>query len=74
MFVAFDKEETGRVNASEFRRVLDNFCFKMTDEQFKGLMNKIKVEGDNMVDYEAFLSTFTLGETKRIQAVSFFDF
>lgn len=61
-FGAFDKEKRGRIGPSEFRRVLDNFCFKLTDKQFKFLLTKVKVNEDLSINYAAFLDDFSANE------------
>ncbi len=61
-FGAFDKDKSGRVSAPEFRRILDNFCFKLSDKQFKLLMSKVKVHSDLTISYPAFLGEFSANE------------
>ncbi|XP_033107844.1 EF-hand calcium-binding domain-containing protein 6-like isoform X2 [Anneissia japonica] len=61
-FGAFDREKRGRVDASQFRRILDNFCFKLTNKQFKALMAQVKVHTDCSINYSAFLEEFTTSE------------
>ncbi|XP_071791136.1 EF-hand calcium-binding domain-containing protein 6-like [Asterias amurensis] len=63
-FGAFDKDKRGRISAPELRRVLDNFCFKLTDKQFKHLMTKIRVNSDLTVSYMAFLEEFSTNENE----------
>ena len=63
-FGAFDKDKRGRISAPELRRVLDNFCFKLTDKQFKHLMTKIRVNSDLTVSYIAFLEEFSTNENE----------
>ncbi|XP_071941657.1 EF-hand calcium-binding domain-containing protein 6-like [Antedon mediterranea] len=61
-FGAFDREKRGRVDASQFRRILDNFCFKLTNKQFKALMAQLKVNQDLTINYQAFLEDFNTSE------------
>ena len=64
-FQSFDPEYKGRIRASEFRRVLDNFCFPLSEPQFKHLLTKLQVHADNQVDYTAFVADFKEPETVR---------
>ncbi|XP_041966145.1 EF-hand calcium-binding domain-containing protein 6 isoform X1 [Alosa sapidissima] len=59
-FSAFDKTGRGVVSPLEFRRVLDHFCFRLSDRQFNHLLMKLKVrqEGNSMVNWRQFLETF----------------
>lgn len=61
-FGAFDRDKIGRIAATDFRRVLDNFCFKLSDKQFKLLMSKVKVHSDLTISYPAFLDDFSANE------------
>ncbi|XP_022111865.1 EF-hand calcium-binding domain-containing protein 6-like [Acanthaster planci] len=61
-FGAFDKGKSGRITAPQLRRVLDNFCFKLTDKQFKHLMTKVRLHSDLTLSYLAFLEEFTTNE------------
>ena len=61
-FGAFDKDKRGRLSPGDFRRVLDHFCFKMTDKQFKSLMTKLRVNSDLTISYPAFLDEFSANE------------
>ncbi|XP_023929939.1 EF-hand calcium-binding domain-containing protein 6 [Lingula anatina] len=57
-FTAFDKDKTGVIGTADFRRVLDNFCFKMTDAQYRHLMSRMSAQGDNTVSYPDFMDYF----------------
>ncbi|XP_077999888.1 EF-hand calcium-binding domain-containing protein 6-like isoform X2 [Glandiceps talaboti] len=61
-FNSFDREHRGRLSAGEFRRILDHFCFKLTDKQFKMLMTKVKVSSDLAIDWVQFLDDFSSDE------------
>ncbi|XP_070545178.1 EF-hand calcium-binding domain-containing protein 6-like isoform X2 [Ptychodera flava] len=61
-FNSFDRDHRGRLTAGEFRRVLDHFCFKLSDKQFKLLMTKVKVYPDLMIDWPQFLEDFSSDE------------
>ena len=55
---AFDKKSSGYIDVSDFRRLMDNFCFRMTNKQFKHLKGKLSVNADNSMDYTVFLEQF----------------
>ena len=57
-FQSFDPDYKGRIRATDFRRVLDNFCFPLSEPQFKHLLGKLTVHADNQVDYTAFVGEF----------------
>ena len=60
-FGAFDKDQSSRISVQDFRRVLDLFCFKMTDSQWKSLLSKLQLIGDK-VNYNMFLDSYTISE------------
>ena len=60
-FGAFDKDHTSRISVQDFRRVLDLFCFKMTDSQWKSVLSKLQMIGDR-VNYSMFLDSYTMTE------------
>ena len=43
--------------------MLDNFCFPLSEPQFKHLLGKLQVYSDNQVDYTAFIGEFKQPET-----------
>ncbi|KAG6923920.1 EF-hand calcium binding domain 6, partial [Chelydra serpentina] len=59
-FSLFDKEGTGAVKALEFRQVLDHFCFKLSDKQFKHLLKKLRIYENHTVDWKFFLKNINL--------------
>ena len=67
-FQAFDRDYTGRIKCTDFRRVLDNFCFKLTNKQFKEVTIVLSVFSDGSVDYFAFLDNFT-GSTITVSTI-----
>ncbi|XP_043944428.1 EF-hand calcium-binding domain-containing protein 6 [Protopterus annectens] len=56
-FCIFDKMKNGAVTIPQFRQVLDNFCFKLTDKQYKYILSKIKPNEDRLIDWISFLKT-----------------
>ncbi|XP_028814200.1 EF-hand calcium-binding domain-containing protein 6 isoform X2 [Denticeps clupeoides] len=63
-FVVFDKTKDGAISLPEFRRVLDSFCIKMSDLQFKHLLVMLGVkEGEgSVVNWKEFLHDFHLNQ------------
>uniref|UniRef100_A0A8C3XP16 EF-hand domain-containing protein n=1 Tax=Chelydra serpentina TaxID=8475 RepID=A0A8C3XP16_CHESE len=59
-FSLFDKEGTGAVKALEFRQVLDHFCFKLSDKQFRHLLKKLRIYENHTVDWKFFLKNINL--------------
>ncbi|EMP33996.1 EF-hand calcium-binding domain-containing protein 6, partial [Chelonia mydas] len=59
-FSLFDKEGTGTVKALEFRQVLDHFCFKLSDRQFRHLLKKLRIYENHTVDWKFFLKNINL--------------
>ncbi|XP_072001466.1 EF-hand calcium-binding domain-containing protein 6 isoform X4 [Engystomops pustulosus] len=62
-FSAFDKDDTGTIKPSELHRILDSFCFKLTDKQFKYVLSKLALNESRTIDWKSFLhnfSTFTV--------------
>ncbi|KAL7862888.1 hypothetical protein SRHO_G00118720 [Serrasalmus rhombeus] len=61
-FTAFDKTKNGMIAQPEFRRVLDHFCIRLSDVQYKKLLAKLSVTDgeETMVDWKQFLQTFNL--------------
>ena len=54
-FRILDNDQTGSVSSDELRRVLDNYCYVMNDEEFDKLVNMLDVDGDGMISYEEFM-------------------
>lgn len=60
-FGAFDKDHSSRIPLADFRRVLDLFCFKLSDQQWKHIQPKLNITGDK-VNYSLFLDSYTMSE------------
>ncbi|PAA51914.1 hypothetical protein BOX15_Mlig003760g1 [Macrostomum lignano] len=58
VFRSMDTKQESRIGASDFRRVVDGFCFKLTDAQFKEVVKGLLSQGDQ-VDYYRFLANFS---------------
>uniref|UniRef100_A0A674KIF1 EF-hand domain-containing protein n=1 Tax=Terrapene triunguis TaxID=2587831 RepID=A0A674KIF1_9SAUR len=59
-FSLFDKEGIGAIKALEFRQVLDHFCFKLSDRQFRHLLKKLRIYENHTVDWKFFLKNINL--------------
>ncbi|XP_048865710.1 EF-hand calcium-binding domain-containing protein 6 isoform X2 [Brienomyrus brachyistius] len=60
-FSALDKSRRGNIQPWVFRRILDHFCFRLTDQQFDHLMGRLMVDKwDGTVSWTAFLHIFLL--------------
>ena len=59
---AFDRDSCGKVTVADFRRVLDLFCFILTEDQWKHVKSGLNIGADQCVDYNEFLSGFVNGE------------
>ncbi|XP_056373356.1 EF-hand calcium-binding domain-containing protein 6 [Hyla sarda] len=57
-FCAFDKDDTGTIKPLELHRILDSFCFKLTDKQFKYVLSKLALNENNTIDWKSFLHNF----------------
>ncbi|XP_054673072.1 LOW QUALITY PROTEIN: EF-hand calcium-binding domain-containing protein 6 [Grus americana] len=69
-FSLFDKDDTGVIKALEFRQVLDHFCFKLSDKQFRHLLKNLNLCEDFTVDWKVFLKNIDhLIETEEGQKV-----
>ncbi|KAK6314900.1 hypothetical protein J4Q44_G00144290 [Coregonus suidteri] len=60
-FSAFDRSGNGTVTPLEFRRVLDHFCARLSDTQFRFLLDRLKLNWENHTVYwRDFLNQFNL--------------
>lgn len=69
-FLAFDEEKKGDIPTADFKRILDNFCFKTSASNFKAILGKCSVTENGRVDYAAFLTTFNL-TVEEVKILSF---
>lgn len=63
----------GRVTKRDFRRVLESFCFRMSQQQFHELMAMIDPYNKGYVSYLEFLDRFEQKETKVIYSAVVFS-
>lgn len=60
-FASFDKTGSNLIGAEEFRRILDIFVFKLTNQQWKHLFSKLQTT-DNKINYALFLDQYNQTE------------
>ncbi|XP_076361622.1 uncharacterized protein LOC143252795 isoform X2 [Tachypleus tridentatus] len=51
----YDYNKDGKIQKEELRTILENYCFKMTDEQFNRLWNRYDPQKTGLVSYKDFL-------------------
>ncbi|XP_076965394.1 EF-hand calcium-binding domain-containing protein 6 [Callospermophilus lateralis] len=54
-FKLIDVNKTGLVQPQELKRLLETFCLKMTDEEYKRFSKHYDIDKDTAVDYNVFL-------------------
>uniref|UniRef100_A0A8C9PG84 EF-hand calcium-binding domain-containing protein 6 n=1 Tax=Spermophilus dauricus TaxID=99837 RepID=A0A8C9PG84_SPEDA len=54
-FKLIDVNKTGLVQPQELKRLLETFCLKMTDEEYKRFSKHYNIDKDTAVDYHVFL-------------------
>uniref|UniRef100_A0A8P4KAB9 EF-hand domain-containing protein n=1 Tax=Dicentrarchus labrax TaxID=13489 RepID=A0A8P4KAB9_DICLA len=58
-FLAFDRSGTGMIKSLEFRQVLDNFCGRLSDKQYRYMLTKLELDYENCtVNWKDFLNKF----------------
>ncbi|KAM7377843.1 hypothetical protein PAMA_012982 [Pampus argenteus] len=58
-FSAFDQGNTGTVQALDFRQVLENFCARLSDKQYRHMLTKVELNcKNNAVNWKDFLNKF----------------
>lgn len=69
-FSAFDKDRTGTISALDFRQVLHNFCFTLSEKQFSHLLKLQRLRGEHAIDWKHFLQKFNLLSEVRMSLAS----
>ncbi|XP_042553898.1 EF-hand calcium-binding domain-containing protein 6 [Dipodomys spectabilis] len=59
VFSAVDKEDTGFVKATDFGKVLKDFCYKLTDNQYHYFLRKLKIHLTPFIHWKYFLQNFS---------------
>lgn len=58
-FSAFDPKGTGMVKALDFRQVLNNFCGRLSDKQYRFLLTKLELDSTScLINWRNFLDKF----------------
>ncbi|KAM4615606.1 EF-hand calcium-binding domain-containing protein 6-like [Polymixia lowei] len=58
-FSTFDPCGTGTIRALEFRRVLESFCARLSDNQYRHLLNKLELNREHQtINWKDFLNKF----------------
>ncbi|XP_065807692.1 EF-hand calcium-binding domain-containing protein 6 [Labrus bergylta] len=63
VFRLFDFNRGGRIQQHEFRRILDNYCVRLTDKEFQRLWSHYSPSNGSTVSYEVFLETLGFGDS-----------
>ncbi|XP_063784992.1 EF-hand calcium-binding domain-containing protein 6 isoform X2 [Pseudophryne corroboree] len=62
VFSSFAQDDAGTIQPYELHRILDSFCFKLTDKQFNYVLSKLSLNTQHTIAWEGFLrSVSTLG-------------
>ncbi|XP_068958934.1 EF-hand calcium-binding domain-containing protein 6 [Petaurus breviceps papuanus] len=59
-FKLFDCTHSGQIHPDGLRQVLENYCFKMRDEEFEKLWSRYSLGKDTALDYNAFLKNLAM--------------
>ncbi|KAK2858678.1 hypothetical protein Q5P01_003298 [Channa striata] len=58
-FSAFDQSRTGMIKAVDFRQVLESFCARPSDKQYRYMLSKLELNSDSStVNWKDFLNKF----------------
>lgn len=70
-FSAFDRKGTGMVKALDFRQVLDNFCGRLSDKQYRFLLTKLELDSKScLINWRGFLDKFQSQNTSVKEVLS----
>ncbi|XP_074083222.1 EF-hand calcium-binding domain-containing protein 6 isoform X3 [Macrotis lagotis] len=59
-FKLFDCTQSGQIHHNGLRQVLENYCFKMRDEDFEKIWNRYSIGKNTTLDYNAFLKNLAV--------------
>uniref|UniRef100_A0A4X2KLB3 EF-hand domain-containing protein n=1 Tax=Vombatus ursinus TaxID=29139 RepID=A0A4X2KLB3_VOMUR len=59
-FKLFDCTHSGQIHPKGLRQVLENYCFKMRDDEFEKLWSRYSIGKDTALDYNAFLKNLAM--------------
>ncbi|KAG8517931.1 EF-hand calcium-binding domain-containing protein 6 [Galemys pyrenaicus] len=66
-FKLIDVNRTNLIQAHELRRVLESFCLKMKDDEYKKFAKRYSIDKDTAVDYNAFLKTLSTNNDSNLR-------
>ncbi|XP_066263988.1 calmodulin-like [Branchiostoma lanceolatum] len=55
-FQMFDKEGSGYIRATEFRKVMTTLGYRMSVQEVDDILKMVDVTGDGMINYEEFIT------------------
>ncbi|OCT86063.1 EF-hand calcium-binding domain-containing protein 6 [Xenopus laevis] len=58
-FSAFDRDCTGTIKPFELHQIIDSFCFKLSERQFRYLLSKLPLSEEQTIDWRRFLHNFS---------------
>ncbi|XP_070267366.1 EF-hand calcium-binding domain-containing protein 6 isoform X2 [Myotis yumanensis] len=62
-----DVNRTGRMQPKELRRVLETFCLRMTEEEYRKFAEHYSINTDASVDYNAFLKSLSINNNLNLK-------
>ncbi|XP_054575594.1 EF-hand calcium-binding domain-containing protein 6 isoform X2 [Eptesicus fuscus] len=62
-----DVNRTGRMQPNELRRVLETFCLRMTEEEYRKFAEYYSINKDASVDYNAFLKNLSINNNLHLK-------
>lgn len=62
-----DANKTGLIQLHELRRVLETFCLKMEDDEFKKFAQQYNIDKDTTVDYIVFLKNLSINNNLNLR-------
>ncbi|KAM5289165.1 EF-hand calcium-binding domain-containing protein 6 [Ctenodactylus gundi] len=68
-FQLFDVHGTGLVRPQELRRVLEMFCLKMTEEEYREFSKHYNIDHGTAVDYNAFLKNLSISNDLNLRYI-----
>ncbi|CAJ1055683.1 EF-hand calcium-binding domain-containing protein 6 [Xyrichtys novacula] len=70
-FSAFDQSRSGSLSALRFRQVLENFCARLSDKQYRYMLSKVELDRESCtVNWRDFLNKFQKIPAERSQSES----
>ncbi|XP_034529546.1 EF-hand calcium-binding domain-containing protein 6 [Notolabrus celidotus] len=63
VFRLFDYNRGGHIQLQEFRRILDNYCIRLSDKEFQRLWNHYTAKNSSTISYELFLEKLGFGDS-----------